>query len=86
MKIVVALSTVAMMVFASTGSVFAAGPMSAADCEALFEKNDVNKDGSLGPKEADVYLLKMTSQTKKDSTGIIPKDMFLDECKKGTFN
>jgi hypothetical protein len=73
MKIVFALSTGAVMAFANTGSVFAAGPTSAADCEVLFEENDVNKDGCLDPKEADVYLLRMASQTKENSTGIIPK-------------
>ena len=90
MTIKMILSAVGACAVLTTASIaWAADPMTEAQCTELFTKNDVNNDGSLGPKEGDTFQLKMTpsgDSTKKDATGIIQKDAFMSECMKGTFN
>jgi hypothetical protein len=50
-------------------------------------KADVNADGSLGPKAGDIYLNKAEGDgSKADSTGMMSKEMFMEQCVKGTFH
>ncbi len=54
-----------------------------ADCKTMFETADVNKDGSLGPGEADKYVVLMS--TKPKDANLVTLDEFLAECQKDAF-
>jgi hypothetical protein len=65
--------------------VFAALAMNAAECEALFEKADTDKDGALAQMEDPKWeqrISHMSTITKKDQ-GIVTKDQFMQSCKMG---
>ena len=59
--------------------------MTAAECEALFEKADTDNDGALAQMEDPKWeqrISHMSTITKKDQT-IITKDQFMTSCKSG---
>lgn len=65
----------------------AAYAASEADCKAMWEKADMNKDGALATTESATYMTAMTG------AGVKPKDAekitaeeFMAECAKGTFD
>ncbi len=79
------------LVFSVSALLFLVSPvsssfaMNAAECEALFEKADTDKDGALAQMEDPKWeqrISHMSTITKKDQ-GIITKDQFMQSCKMG---
>ena len=82
-KLIIASAAAALMVGIS-GSAFAA--MSAADCQSLFERADISKDGSLQADEAKVFLDAMNqAQVKPKDVSMVTKDEFTMACEKDAF-
>jgi hypothetical protein len=82
-KLIIASAAAALMVGIS-GSAFAA--MSAADCQSLFERADISKDGSLQADEAKVFLDAMNqAQVKPKDASMVTKDEFTMACEKDAF-
>ncbi|CAN5410590.1 hypothetical protein BH10PSE7_BH10PSE7_34420 [soil metagenome] len=60
---------------------------SEADCKAMFEKADMNKDSTLAQDEADGFVKAMTGAgTKPKDATMMSMDEFMSECSKGTFD
>jgi hypothetical protein len=88
MKIIITVAAAAALTAAFASTAFAA-EMSAADCDGWFVKADGNTDGSLGGEEAVKFNEKLNvsksgGMSAADSP-IIKKEVFLEECQKGTF-
>jgi hypothetical protein len=82
-KLIIASAAAALMMGMS-GSAFAA--MSAADCQSMFQRADVNKDGSLQADEAKVFLDAMTqAQVKPRDAAMITQEEFTMACQKDAF-
>jgi len=57
-----------------------------ADCQALFQKADINKDGSLQTEEAKVFLDAMDkAQVKPADAAMVKQDEFMAACEKDAF-
>ncbi|MGH6875622.1 MAG: PRC-barrel domain-containing protein [Aestuariivirgaceae bacterium] len=57
-----------------------------ADCQALFQKADVNKDGSPQSEEAKVFLDAMNqAQVKPADAALVKQDEFMAACEKDAF-
>ncbi len=60
--------------------------MTPEQCTASFTKMDVNGDGSLGGKEAEKFVEKMTTVNRTPKVAdIISKEEYVAECEMGTF-
>jgi PRC-barrel domain protein len=82
-KLIIASAAAALMMGIS-GSAFAA--MSAADCQSLFQRADISKDGSLQADEAKVFLDAMNqAQVKPKDISMVTKDEFTMACEKDAF-
>jgi len=67
----------------TTGIATAATP---ADCQTLFQKADINKDGSLQSEEAKVFLDAMDkAQVKPADAAMVKQDEFMAACQKDAF-
>jgi len=67
----------------TTGIATAATP---ADCQTLFQKADINKDGSLQSEEAKVFLDAMDkAQVKPADAALVKQDEFMAACQKDAF-
>src|SRR5215211_8130878 len=76
-------SAAAALMIGTTGIATAATP---ADCQALFQKADVNKDGSLQSEEAKVFLDAMDkAQVKPADAALVKQDEFMAACQKDAF-
>ena len=81
-KLIIASAAAALMIGVS-GIATAATP---ADCQALFQKADVNKDGSLQSEEAKVFLDAMSkAQVKPADAALVKQDEFNAACEKDAF-
>jgi hypothetical protein len=57
-----------------------------ADCQTLFQKADINKDGSLQSEEAKVFLDAMDkAQVKPADAAMVKQDEFMAACEKDAF-
>jgi hypothetical protein len=57
-----------------------------ADCQALFQKADINKDGSLQSEEGKVFLEAMDkAQVKPADAAMVKQDEFMAACQKDAF-
>jgi len=57
-----------------------------ADCQSLFQKADINKDGSLQTEEAKVFLDAMDkAQVKPADAAMVKQDEFMAACEKDAF-
>jgi hypothetical protein len=82
-KLIIASAAAALMMGIS-GSAFAA--MSAADCQSLFQRADISKDGSLQADEAKVFLDAMNqAQVKPKDVSMVTKEEFTMACEKDAF-
>jgi hypothetical protein len=58
----------------------------AADCQSLFQRADVNKDGSLQADEAKVFIEAMDkAQVKPQDASMVKQEEFLAACQKNAF-
>lgn len=81
-KLIIASAAAALMIGVS-GIATAATP---ADCQALFQKADINKDGSLQSEEAKVFLDAMSkAQVKPADAALVKRDEFNAACEKDAF-
>src|SRR5688572_677607 len=81
-KLIIA-SAAAVLMLGTSASAFAA---SAADCQTMFEKADVNKDGSLQAEEAKIFLDAMTkAQVQPKDAALVTQDEFRMACEKDAF-
>jgi hypothetical protein len=81
-KLIIASATAALLLGAST-SAFAA---TAADCQSMFQKADINKDGSLQADEAKVFLDAMKqAQVQPKDAAMVSQDEFNAACQKDAF-
>jgi hypothetical protein len=81
-KLIIASAAAALMTGVS-GIATAATP---ADCQALFQKADINKDGSLQSEEAKVFLDAMSkAQVKPADAALVKQDEFNAACEKDAF-
>src|SRR5688500_18687991 len=81
-KLIIA-SAAAVLMLGTSASAFAA---SAADCQAMFQKADVNKDGSLQAEEAKIFLDAMTkAQVQPKDAALVTQDEFSTACQKDAF-
>jgi sporulation protein YlmC with PRC-barrel domain len=81
-KLIIASAAAALMIGVS-GIATAATP---ADCQALFQKADINKDGSLQSEEAKVFLDAMSkAQVKPADAALVKQDEFNAACEKDAF-
>lgn len=67
---------------------FAQAAPTAEQCNAWLEKADTNKDGSIGNNEDAKKYAEMITKAGVTGMGedaVVPKDMFLEQCAKGTF-
>jgi hypothetical protein len=68
--------------FAATSAALPAYAASDADCQAMWTKADINKDGVLSDAEAMRYSAAMrVRETKLSADGKIDKGAFMDACK-----
>jgi hypothetical protein len=82
-KLIIASAAAALMLGVSAPAFAQATP---ADCDNLFQRADVNKDGSLQADEAKVFLDAMNkAQVKPQDASMIKKDEFLAACQKNAF-
>jgi len=57
-----------------------------ADCQTMFQKADINKDGSLQSEEAKVFLDAMDkAQVKPADAAMVKQDEFMAACEKDAF-
>ena len=76
-------SAAAALMIGTSGIAAAATP---ADCQALFQKADINKDGSLQSEEAKVFLEAMDkAQVKPADAAMVKQDEFMAACQKDAF-
>ncbi len=81
-KLIITSAAAALMIGAS-GIATAATP---ADCQTLFQKADINKDGSLQSEEAKVFLDAMDkAQVKPADAAMVKQDEFMAACEKDAF-
>jgi hypothetical protein len=81
-KLIIASAAAALMMGVS-GIATAATP---ADCQTLFQKADINKDGSLQSEEAKVFLDAMSkAQVKPADATLVKQDEFMAACQKDAF-
>jgi hypothetical protein len=82
-KLIIASAAAALMLGVSAPAFAQATP---ADCDNLFQRADVNKDGSLQADEAKLFLDAMNkAQVKPQDASMIKKDEFLAACQKNAF-
>jgi hypothetical protein len=82
-KLIIASAAAALMLGVSAPAFAQATP---ADCDNLFQRADVNKDGSLQADEAKVFIDAMNNaQVKPQDASMIKKDEFLAACQKNAF-
>jgi hypothetical protein len=82
-KLIIASAAAALMLGVSAPAFAQATP---ADCDSLFQRADVNKDGSLQADEAKVFIDAMDkAQVKPQDASMIKKDEFLAACQKNAF-
>jgi ribosomal 30S subunit maturation factor RimM len=72
--------------FLIMGSSAAALAATAADCQALFDKADINRDGALQSNESSVFLNAMTQAQVRpqDASKVMPNE-FMAACQKDAF-
>lgn len=76
-------SAAAALMIGTSGIATAATP---ADCQSLFQKADINKDGSLQTEEAKVFLDAMDkAQVKPADAAMVKQDEFMAACEKDAF-
>jgi hypothetical protein len=81
-KLIIA-SAAAVLMLGTSASAFAA---SAADCQTMFQKADVNKDGSLQAEEAKIFVDAMTkAQVQPKDAALVTQDEFSMACQKDAF-
>jgi hypothetical protein len=81
-KLIIASAAAALMI-GSSGLALAATPE---NCQALFQKADLNKDGALQSEESKVFLDAMNqAQVKPADVGMIKQDEFMMACEKDAF-
>jgi hypothetical protein len=81
-KLIITSAAAALMIGAS-GIATAATP---ADCQTLFQKADINKDGSLQSEEAKVFLEAMDkAQVKPADAAMVKQEEFMAACEKDAF-
>ena len=81
-KFIIASAAAALMI-GTSGIATAATP---ADCQALFQKADLNKDSSLQVEEAKVFLDAMNqAQVKPVDAALVKQDEFMTACEKDAF-
>src|SRR5262245_15862133 len=72
--------------FLIMGSSPAALAATAADCQALFDKSDINRDGALQSNEASIFLDAMTqAQVRPQDASKVMPDEFMAACQKDAF-
>lgn len=82
-KLIIASAAAALMLGVSAPAFAQATP---ADCDNLFQRADVNKDGSLQADEAKLFVDAMNkAQIKPQDASMIKKDEFLAACQKNAF-
>jgi len=82
-KLIIASAAAALLLGVSAPAFAQATP---ADCDNLFQRADVNKDGSLQADEAKVFIDAMNkAQVKPQDASMIKKDEFLAACQKNAF-
>jgi PRC-barrel domain protein len=82
-KLIIASAAAALMLGVSAPAFAQATP---ADCDNLFQRADVNKDGSLQADEAKVFIDAMNkAQVKPQDASMIKKDEFVAACQKNAF-
>ena len=82
-KFIVASAAAALM-FGASATAFAQA--SAEDCQSMFQRADVNKDGSLQAEEAKVFLDAMNqAQVKPQDASMVKQDEFMAACQKNAF-
>jgi hypothetical protein len=82
-KLIIASAAGVLMLGVSASAFAQATP---ADCDNLFQRADVNKDGSLQADEAKVFIDAMNkAQVKPQDASMIKKDEFLAACQKNAF-
>jgi hypothetical protein len=70
--------------FGASATAFAQA--SAEDCQSMFQRADVNKDGSLQADEAKVFLDAMNqAQVKPQDASMVKQDEFMAACQKNAF-
>ena len=82
-KLIIASAAAALMMGASVSAYAQATP---ADCQTLFQKADVNKDGSLQTDEAKVFIDAMNkAEVKPKDAAMVTQDEFMQACQKDAF-
>jgi hypothetical protein len=82
-KLIFASAAAALMLGVSAPAFAQATP---ADCDNLFQRADVNKDGSLQADEAKVFIDAMNkAQVQPQDASMIKKDEFVAACQKNAF-
>jgi PRC-barrel domain len=82
-KLIIASAAAALMMGASVSAYAQATP---ADCQSLFQRADVNKDGSLQAEEAKVFIDAMSqAQVKPQDASLVKQDEFMQACQKNAF-
>ena len=82
-KLIIASAASVLIMGSSTATLAAT---SAADCQALFDKADINRDGSLQSNEASVFLDAMTqAQVRPQDASKVSSDEFMAACQKDAF-
>ena len=81
-RFIVASAAAALMI-GTSGIATAATP---ADCQALFQKADMSKDGSLQAEEAKIFLDAMNkAEVKPADAAMVKQDEFMAACEKDAF-
>jgi hypothetical protein len=82
-KLIIASAAAALMLGASVSAYAQATP---ADCQNLFQRADVNKDGSLQADEAKLFIDAMNqAQIKPQNASMVTQDEFMQACQKNAF-
>jgi PRC-barrel domain len=82
-KLIIASAAAALMMGVSVSAYAQATP---ADCQSLFQRADVNKDGSLQAEEAKVFIDAMNqAQVKPQDASLVKQDEFMQACQKNAF-
>src|SRR5918992_944105 len=82
-KLIIASAAAALMMGVSA-SAFAQATQQ--DCQSMFQKADVSKDGSLQAEEAKVFLDAMNqAQVQPQNASLVTQDEFMQACQKNAF-
>jgi hypothetical protein len=82
-KLIIASAAAALMMGASVPVYAQATP---ADCQNMFQRADVNKDGSLQADEAKMFVDAMNqAQIKPQNASMVTQDEFMQACQKNAF-